>query len=117
MKLAILTDSGSNLSMDFIKKHENLFVVPLLIMIDGESYRDQVEITAQEIYEQLDERNITTSLPSLADLKETIEKIKKEGYTDLLVINISSGLSGTFNSFRIELESVKGLNITQYDTK
>lgn len=117
MKLAILTDSGSNLSKDFIEKHENLFVVPLLIMINGESYRDQLEITPREIYEQLDEKDITTSLPSLKDLKQTLSKIKKAGYTDLLVINISSGLSGTFNSFRIELESVKDLNITQYDSK
>lgn len=117
MKLAILTDSGANLSKEFIKKHENLFVVPLLMIVDGKSYRDQVEISAQEIYEQLDEKEITSSLPSTADLRKTIKQIKNEGYTDLLVINISSGLSGTFNSFRIELESVEGLNITQYDSK
>lgn len=117
MKLAILTDSGANLSKEFIEKHENLFVVPLLMIVDGESYRDQIEISAQEIYEQLDEKEITSSLPSLADLRKTIKQIKNEGYTDLLVINISSGLSGTFNAFRIELESVEGLNITQYDSK
>ena len=117
MKLAILTDSGANLSKEFIEKHENLFVVPLLMIVDGESYRDQIEISAQEIYEQLDEKEITSSLPSLADLRKTIKQIKNEGYTDLLVINISSGLSGTFNAFRIELESVEWLNITQYDSK
>jgi fatty acid-binding protein DegV len=40
MKLAVLTDSGANLSQDFIKKHNNLFVVPLMIVIDGKEYRD-----------------------------------------------------------------------------
>lgn len=53
----------------------------------------------------------------MSDLKDVIDKIKKDGYTDLLVINISSGLSGTYNAFRVELESVKGINVKQYDTK
>ena len=49
-------------------------------------------------------KTITTSLPEMSDLKDVINKIKKDGYTDLLVINISSGLSGTYNAFRVELE-------------
>lgn len=117
MKVAVLTDSGSNLSLEFVKKHDNLFVVPLMIVIDGKSYRDQEEITAQEIYERIDEKNMSTSLPESNDLHETIDRIKKEGYTDVLVINISSGLSGTYNAFRVAIESVEGLNIKHYDTK
>jgi DegV family protein with EDD domain len=117
MKIAILTDSGSNLSKAFIDQHKNLFVIPLMIIMDGKSYRDQIEISAEEIYSQIDEKTITTSLPEMSDLKDVIDKIKKDGYTDLLVINISSGLSGTYNAFRVELESVEGINVKQYDTK
>ena len=117
MKIAILTDSGSNLSKEFIDRYKNLFVIPLMIIMDGKSYRDQLEISAEEIYSQIDEKTITTSLPEMTDLKDTIEKIKKDGYTDLLVINISSGLSGTYNAFRVELETVEGIKVTQYDKK
>lgn len=117
MKIAVLTDSGSNLSQDFVKKHKNLFVIPLMIVINGKEYRDQVEIQAEEIYKKLDNHKITTSLPSPDDLEKTIKEIKKQGFTDLLVINISSGLSGTFNSFRLALQGVKELNVIQYDTK
>jgi DegV family protein with EDD domain len=117
MKLAVLTDSGANLSQDFIKKHNNLFVVPLMIVIDGKEYRDQVEIDASEVYAKLDTHKIKTSLPLTKDLTEILEEIKKKGFTDLLVINISSGLSGTFNAFRLALENEKDLNIIQYDTK
>lgn len=116
MKIAILTDSGANLSKEFVNAHKNLFMIPLMIVVDGKSYRDQVEITAKEIYDQIDEKDMTTSLPDLGDLDKAIQKIKEDGYTDLLVVNISSGLSGTFNAFRVELESVEGLNITQFDT-
>jgi DegV family protein with EDD domain len=117
MKIAVLTDSGANLLPEMVKKHKNLFVIPLMIVVDGKNFRDQVEITAQEVYEQLDTHTITTSLPSLDDLAEMIEDLKKQEYTDVLAINLSSGLSGTFNAFRLAFESVEGINITHYDSK
>lgn len=117
MKIAILTESASNLSKEYVDNNDNLFMVPLMIVIDGKSYRDQVEITADEVYEQIDDKVITTSLPNFSDLKEQIALIKENGFTDVLVINVSSGLSGTYNAFRLELEEVEGLNVRQYDSK
>jgi DegV family protein with EDD domain len=117
MKIAVLTDSGSNLSQEFIKKHKNLFVVPLMILVDGKEFRDGIEITPEEVYQQLDDHEVKTSLPLAGDLHETFDEIKKAGYTDVLVVNISSGLSGTFNSFRLAIEEEKDLNFVQYDTK
>jgi DegV family protein with EDD domain len=117
MKVAVLTDSASNLSEAFIKEHKNLFVVPLMIVVDGKEYRDQLEISASEVYKKLDDHEVKTSLPALTDLNETLATIKKDGYTHLVVINISSGLSGTFNSFRLALEEVKDLKISHFDTK
>src|SRR6056297_2287792 len=117
MKIAVLTDSAANLSQEYIKKHKNLFVVPLMIVVDGKEYRDQEEITASEVYKKLDNHEVKTSLPALTDLNETLDTIKKEGYTHLIVINISSGLSGTYNSFRLALEEVKDLEIAHFDTK
>lgn len=117
MKTAILTDSGCNLPKAYIEKNKNLFVIPLIINIDDESFRDQLEITSEEIYRDLNEKNIKTSLPKTGDLHDIFEKVKKEGYEGLLVINISSGLSGTFNAFRIEIEQERDFAITHYDTK
>jgi DegV family protein with EDD domain len=117
MKTAVITDSAANLLPDLLKKFKNLFVIPLMILVDGKSYRDQVEITAEKVYEQLDDHTITTSLPSIDDLNLLLDKLKKESYTDVLVINLSSGLSGTFNAFRLALQNVEGLTITHYDSK
>jgi len=117
MKTAVITDSAANLLPDFIKKFKNLFVIPLMILVDGKSYRDQLEISAEKVYEQLDDHTITTSLPNIDDLNQLLDKLKKENYTDALIINLSSGLSGTFNAFRLALQSVEGLTITHYDSK
>ena len=117
MKIAVLTDSGANLTKQFVEEHKNLFVVPLMILIDGKEYRDQVEITAEEIYNKIDTHDIKTSLPSPKDIEDTLKKIKDEGYTHLLAISISSGLSGTFNSLRLILNEEKDLEIISYDTR
>ena len=117
MKVAIITDSGANLSPEVIKQHPNLFVLPLMIIINGKSFKDQVEVTADQVYAKLDTSTITSSLPSLGDLDELIQKLKLEGYTDILAINLSSGLSGTFNAFRLAFQTVKGIHITHYDSK
>lgn len=51
MKVAVLTDSAANLNKAFIDAHKNLFVVPLMISVDGKEYHDQVEISTSEFYE------------------------------------------------------------------
>jgi len=117
MKIAVITDSAANLLPETLKKYSNLYVVPLMIVVDEKSYRDQLEITADEIYGMLDDHHVSTSLPSIDDLNNLLDKLKKEGYTDALVINLSSGLSGTFNAFRLALERVEGINITHLDSK
>lgn len=117
MKIAVITDSGSNLNQAFVEKHTNLQVIPLMIVRDGAQFRDQIDITAEQIYQELDQKNFSTSLPPMSALETAIENVKKDGCTDVLVINISSGLSGTFNAFRLTLHEVKGIQVHQYDTK
>jgi DegV family protein with EDD domain len=117
MKTAIITDSGANLTESFLEKHDNVFMIPLMIMIDGKAYRDQVDITSEEVYAKLDDHKVTTSLPSLDDLTETLNTIKEAGYTHVLALNLSSNLSGTFNAFRLVFEEEKDLKITHYDSK
>lgn len=117
MKIAVITDSGANLNKAFVEKQKNLQVIPLMIVRDGVQFRDQVDITAEQIYQEIDQRNFSTSLPTMDALEAAIENVKKEGYSDVLVINISSGLSGTFNAFRLALNDVKGIKVHQYDTK
>lgn len=117
MKIAVITDSSANLSLDYLNQHENTFMIPLMINIDGVQYRDQVEIDANQVYQKLDETKITTSLPELSDLHTLIQTLSEKQYTDIIAINISSGLSGTFNAFRLVFQEETQLKITHYDSK
>ncbi len=117
MKTAIITDSAANLNQEVLERHPNLYVLPLQILINDKAYRDQVDITSEDIYAQIDTHKITTSLPSNEDLYQTLDAVKAKGYTHVFAINLSSGLSGTFNAFRLVFESYEGLKFTHYDSK
>lgn len=117
MKIGIITDSASNLDLKFIEKHENLVMTPLMIAFDGEYHRDIIEVDYETVYSKLKTTKVTTSLPSLGDFEEAIKKLEKDGCTDILVISISSNLSGTFNAFELAGKDHVGAELHYYDTK
>lgn len=48
---------------------------------------------------------------------DTFDRIKRDGYEKLLIISISSALSGTHNMMRVMAESYEGLDIHVIDTR
>ena len=50
MKIAVITDSSSNLSFEYVKTIENLEMMPLMISVDVKYYRDQIEIDYETVY-------------------------------------------------------------------
>lgn len=117
MKIAVITDSSCNLSLDYIKKQKNLKMTPLMISFDGEFHRDLIEVDYETVYGKLDETKVTSSLPSMEDFENAVKDLKKDGYTDIIVITISSGLSGTFNGFNTAASEYEDVNIHMYDSK
>lgn len=114
-KIAILADSGSDIYLD--DKNVPLYTLPLRIIIDGVEYIDKKDITLNEVLDKLDSHKITTSLPSGEDILNTLNQIKKDGYTHVICIPISKGLSGTMNVIRNITESYEDLTIAIIDTK
>lgn len=113
-KIAVLTDSGSDIENTYA---DNLFVLPLTIQIDEQTYIDGVDITLDLILQKLDTCKVTTSLPKPEVIIESLDKIKSLGYTHVIINTISSGLSGTYNVIRMLMEDYEGLSIGLIDTK
>lgn len=102
-KIAIITDSSCDLPSDLIERF-NIKVVPLRINYQDQEYRDGLDITPDEVYNRLEEEIPKTSMPSPEDMIQTFQQLQDEGYTHCLVITLSSGLSGTYNAFRLIAE-------------
>lgn len=115
-KIALLVDSACDLSLE-VMKEKNIKLLPLRISYSHGEYRDMLDISADEIYGNLEKEVPKTSLPSAEDLEEILVSLENNGYTHVIAVTISSGLSGTFNSIRLALEDHPKLISHVFDTK
>lgn len=115
-KIAILTDSASDLDIEIMEKY-NIKFAPFRIIYSIGEYEDKVTIHADEVYSRLKEEIPKTSLPSAERINSILNTLEEEGYTHVISINISSELSGTGNSIRLILEDHPKLTSFVYDSK
>lgn len=116
-KIALLTDSAADISVDLMKKY-NIQLAPFrIIYSDGSEYEDGINIKPAEIYRRLKEEMPSTSLPSVQRIENILCNLEAEGYTHIICITISSELSGTWNSIRLTLENHPNLTSYVYDSK
>lgn len=115
-KIAIITDSTSDLTHEMAKEH-NIKILPLNVVYSEGQYRDRVEITPEEIYERFDQEIPTTSLPTPGDTVSLFKSLEEEGYTHVIISTISTGLSGTMNMIRNVAEDFKSMVFEIIDSK
>ena len=95
MAVKIVTDSTCDFT-PLMAQEMGLTIVPLQVVFGEVSYREGIDITAEEFYEMLvKSRQLpTTSAPSVGDFQETYERLLEE--TDsILSIHLSGKLSAT----------------------
>lgn len=115
-KTAILVDSCCNVPKSFVERY-GMYVIPLKVIYHNKEYLDGVNITAEEVYNSLDEEIPKTSLPSGESIINIFQQIKEDGYQNVIAITLSSGLSGTNNLLHLIASQIEDLNIYIYDTK
>jgi DegV family protein with EDD domain len=116
MKIALVTDSSCDLDSQIVKDH-NIEVIPLRIIYKDNEYRDGEDITATEVYNRLNIEIPTTSMPSPKDVLNKFQELRADGYTHILAITLSSGLSGTYNMFKLMSEEISDVVIDVIDSK
>ncbi len=117
--MQIVTDSGVDMMLTPDERRDlHIHVVPLVVSLDGKSYREGLDITPDEFYQKLSATDAlpTTSQPSPGDLAAVYRELAASD-PSILSIHISSGLSGTLNSARTAAASVPEAKITIVDTK
>ena len=98
MNIAVVTDSTSDIPENIAKKNK-ITVVPLNLHVENKTYLDNIDISADELYEMLPSSNVvpTTSAPSAGTFIEVYENLLKS-YDQIISIHISSKLSLTHDS-------------------
>jgi DegV family protein with EDD domain len=91
--------------------YENLRILRMKIVMEDESYNDFIDITAEAFYQRLtDDTSLvpTSSMPSPGELYDLLEELEQAGYEEVLIITISSELSGTYGVVKMALEQYEG---------
>ncbi|WP_047982311.1 DegV family protein [Ornithinibacillus contaminans] len=97
-KIAFVTDSTAYITEE-LKAHSDVYVVPIVVISDGEAYEDGVDLTSEQLYEIIrTEKEVPkTSQPNVERFKTLYNELKKN-YDAIISIHVSSKLSGTLSS-------------------
>ena len=97
MTIKVVTDSVSDLPPQVVQEL-GIAVVPLHVRFGTEVYRDGIDLTSDEFFNQLVKSRVlpVTSVPSPGDFTEVYDKLAQET-DEILVITVSSKLSGTYD--------------------
>ncbi|MDI9419233.1 MAG: DegV family protein [Bacillota bacterium] len=115
-KIGIITDSTCDIPQELIDEL-GISVVPLRVMYKTREFRDGIDITAEEIYANMDKEVPTTSLPSMHDMEKTLSAMKEQGYTHVLMIHLSSRLSGTYQMIESAAQRINDLTVKVFDSR
>lgn len=98
MTVKIVTDSTADLPAQ-LAQELGITVVPVYLRFGDKVYRDGVDISQDEFYQKLVESPVhpTTSQPTPADFANVYHKLS-EGADEIVSIQVTSKLSGTYNS-------------------
>ena len=94
MKTAVLIDNNAGIKKDEAKEL-GIYLVSTPIIIDGEVYFEEENLTQEQFYEALmSDKDITSSMPSPGDVMDMWDELLKE-YDEVAYIPLSSGLSNS----------------------
>jgi len=98
MTVKIVTDTLSDITGD-LAAQLGITVVPLYVRFGEEVYRDRIDITSEDFYRRLvnEPKLPSTTQPTPNDFAEVYKKLA-QATDEILVIVVSSKLSGTYQS-------------------
>ena len=114
---AIVLDSTADFP-EAPERYPNFRVVPLYVLFGAESFKDYVEMPPERFYERLQSSPVlpTTSQPTPGDFLAVYEELAPQ-YERILVLTLSSTLSGTFGSAQAAAGMLGGDKVRVIDTR
>ena len=98
-KVALVIDNSGSLTKQEIEKIKITKIVPISFIVNGEEYYEDKNMSYEEFYQFLSDKNtnVSTCQPSIELVKEEWRTILKE-YNEIVYIILSSGLSESCNT-------------------
>ncbi len=107
--IGVVCDSGADLPEE-IYTDERVKVVPLKVVLGRKVYKDGIEISEEEVLKFMEKDFPKTSLPTKNEVLNAVENMVRDGYDEIIAVNISHALSGTHNVFKMAFEEFAAKN-------
>lgn len=116
--IKLICDSSCGITEDFAKEND-IKIVSLKTTLDGITKKEGFEKDWDDFYEQVKVSKDfpKTSQPSPEEYEDAINEIlQKDENNEVLIITLSSSLSGTYNAARLGAESVGSDKVQVFDS-
>lgn len=117
-RVAIFTDSASDLDLDFAAEH-GIGIVPLLVNFGRESFKAGIELSTAAFWERMvapDAPFPTTAASSPGEFKEAYEAAFAAGADSIVSVHVAGTLSGTIKSAQIARDMLPDREIHVIDS-
>ncbi|WP_062050269.1 DegV family protein [Bacillus sp. JCM 19034] len=117
-KVAVVTDSTAYLSPE-IREQLEIEMVPLSVVFGEEAFREELDLSTDDFYKKIATvgQLPTTSQPAVGDFVSLFERLKEEGYEQVISIHLSSKISGTYQTSLTAGSMVDGIDVHGFDTE
>jgi DegV family protein with EDD domain len=99
-RIQIVTDSTADIPAGLAAKL-NIAIVPCIVYVGQEAYRDGVDLSPQRFYDRLaiGDKLVRTAQPPVSEFASTYRRLLDGGQSEgILSIHVASSLSGTVNA-------------------
>lgn len=115
-KILLVGETTSTLTYE---ESDNLGIemIPMSIIIDQKEYKDNLEISSDELVEKLKEGYVpTTSQPNIGYLEEKMQQWKDENWDAIIIVTLPATLSGTYQGFNMMKDQLEMDNVYLVDS-
>ncbi|OKL37911.1 DegV family protein [Domibacillus mangrovi] len=115
-KIKIVTDSALDMTSAELTQL-NITMVPLTVLVDGQTYLDNVDLSAEEFLEKMAHTKEIpkTSQPPVGRFLEVYDELGEDG-SQIISIHMTGSMSGTYQSAKQAAEMSKS-DVTVIDSR
>ncbi len=113
----IVTDSTADMQPETLRRL-GVAVVPLMVLMGDQTYRDGIDITAQEFYRRLPQLSKlpSTSQPAPGNFMQVYEEALADG-SSVISLHLSAKLSGTYQNAVVAAQNFPPGRVRVIDTQ
>lgn len=123
-KTAIITDTNSGITPEEAAAL-GIYTIPMPVLVDAGTFYEGKDMDHEKLYQAMrEDRDLSTSQPSIGDVAALWDELLAKGYEGLLYLPMSSGLSGSYASAsafsaeyggKVEVADAHRISVTLHD--